>query len=126
MFENASGYLLNASNIYIQGNGGCPDVPVVLVDGLPTVIKHEGVLYSGIGVAVAVEAVKSGEVTPDMINLNVRCAFVSPILTAQQAVAQEAKILGALPRVNFSGRDETTADFIAAEPAIKPYATVAY
>lgn len=25
-FENASGYLLNASNISIQGNGGCSEV----------------------------------------------------------------------------------------------------
>ncbi|CZR66128.1 uncharacterized protein PAC_16029 [Phialocephala subalpina] len=127
-FENASGYLLNASNIYIQGNGGCPVAPAVLVDRLPTVITHKGVLYSGMGVAVAVEAVKGGggEVTPDMIDLNVRCTLLSPLLTVQQAVAQEAMIPGALIRVIFGGGDETTASFVAAEPAIKPYATVAY
>lgn len=125
-FEDASGYLKNASNILIQGNGGCPIVASTLISGLPTVITHEGVLYSGMGVIVAVEAVKSGgEVTVDMIDATVRCDLVSPLLTVNDALAQEATIPGALTRVFIGGGDETLAsDFLPAEPPIKAYATV--
>jgi hypothetical protein len=87
-FEAASGYLKNASNILIQGNGGCPLVASTLISGLPAVITHERVLYSDTGVAVAIEAVKSGgEVTPDMIDATVRCDVVSLLLTPQDALA---------------------------------------
>jgi hypothetical protein len=79
------------------------------------------------GVAVSVAAVKSGgEVTIDMIGPVVRCELVSPLLTIQQAIAQEATIPGALARVIFGGGDETLADFMTAEPAIKAYATAVH
>jgi hypothetical protein len=127
-FEAASGYFKNASNIFIQGNGGCPIVTSTAISGLPSVITHEGVLYSGMGVAAAVLATQTGgEVTPDMINATVRCELVSPLLTVQDAIAQEATIPGALARVLLGGGDETLAsDFLPAEPAIKSYATVAH
>lgn len=126
-FENVSGYLQNASNIYIQGNGGCSLVEAKIVDGLPTVITHEGVLYSGMGVAVAIEAVKSGgQVKVDMIDQSLRCELVHQLLTTADAIAQEATIPGALARILLGGGDQTIADFSSAEPPIKSYATVQY
>jgi len=124
-FESASGYLKNASNILIQGNGGCPIVEPTVLSGLPTVITHEGVLYSGMGVGAAVIAAQmGGEVTPDMIDASVRCADISPLLTPHDTLAQEATIPGALARVLFGGGDEPLGEgFLPAEPAIKAYAT---
>lgn len=127
-FENASGFLkgVNASNIFIQGNGGCPIVPAVLISGLPSVITHEGVLYSGMGVEAAVIAVRTGGlVTVDQIPADLRCAFVSPRLTPQQALAQEATIPGALVRVLVGDGDASVSSFTSAEPPIKAYATQA-
>lgn len=127
-FEAASGYMKNASNIFIQGNGGCPLVTSTLISGLPSVISHEGVLYSGMGIAVAVLATQSGgEGTVDMIDAAIRCKIVSPLLTIQDAVAQEATVPGAIFRTVLGGGDETlTTGFLPAEPAIKEYATVAH
>lgn len=127
-FESASGYLKGemASNILIQGNGGCPVVASTVISGLPEVVTHEGVLYSGMGVAVAVAAVNNGGmVTVDQIDSTIRCDVVSPLLTPAQALAQEATIPGAVARIVLGGGDETlAAGFLPAEPPIKGYATV--
>lgn len=127
-FESASGYLKGslASNIYIQGNGGCSVIGTTLTDGLPSTVTHEGVLYSGMGVGAAVAAVNNGGmVTVDMIDASARCELVSPLLTAADALAQEATIPGALARILLGGGTEALAGgFMASEPAIKSYATI--
>lgn len=124
-FENASGFLKNASNIFIQGNGGCSLLNATLTAGLPTVVGHAGVLFSGMGVEAAIMAVRTGgSVTPDMLNPIERCRILSSRLTVVQATAQLATLPGALARVLLGGGDQTlTGGFLPAEPAVKPYAT---
>lgn len=124
-FENASGFLKNASNIFIQGNGGCSFVNATLTAGLPTVIGHAGTLFSGMGVETAILAVRTGgRVTPDMLDPVERCRILSSRLTVVQATAQLATLPGALLRVVVGGGDQTLATgFVPAEPAIKAYAT---
>lgn len=121
-FEAASGYLIGASNILIQGNGGCPVAPVAQnSNGLPDIITHEGVLYSGMGVEAAIQSVKLGRaVTVNDIRSDYRCLQIHPVLTVTQALAQEATIPGALLRVLIG--DGTATTFLPAEPTIMAYA----
>ena len=126
-FENASGFLKgsNTSNILIQGNGGCPVVPSVLIAGLPDAVTHEGILYNALSVEAAVLAVQRGGVVQATdIPETIRCNLLSPRLSLQDALAQEATIPPALVRILVGG--EGTAGlsaFVAQEPALKSYAT---
>jgi hypothetical protein len=62
------------------------------------------------GVAVAVLATQTGGVvTLDMVDAAVRCEVLSPLLTVQDVVAQEATVPNTMLRTVLRGGNETLA-----------------